>query len=242
MFKVLIVGAYAEGYIKKCITSLNIQECTDWEAQVVLDPVENDKSYEIAKEFESDRIHVFKNDQRMYAIPNLLKSANMLNCSDEDILVTLDADDWFFGHKTLSIVKRYYEENPELLLTHGSWVSYPDHNQVTNNYPYTFDVGIRKIDRRASHLRTMKYKVWKRIQEKDLQDPRGGFFKVTWDLALMWPAIEMAGLHRIKFIPETLYVYNEETPFNDKKKQLLEQMMLTDYIAAQKPYEYVENF
>lgn len=245
MFKILIVGAYAEAYIKRCLTMLMSQECGDWEAQVVLDPVEHDKTYENAKQFECEKVHVFKNEKRMFAIPNLLKAAEMLNCSGDDILVLLDADDWFYNRKALSIVKSYYESNPDLLLTHGSWVSYPDHTTITNNYPYTekdFEKGVRRVDWRASHLRTMKYKVWKRIQEKDLLDPRGGYFKVAWDLALMWPAIEMAGINRIKFIPEVLYVYNEETPFNDKKKHLIEQMMVTDYIARQKPYDYVETF
>ena len=57
----------------------------------------------------------------------------------------------------------------------------------------------------------------------------------------MWPMIEMAGVHRVRYIPEVLYNYNQETPFNDAKVRLQQQMNLTTYIAEKTPYPYAED-
>jgi hypothetical protein len=84
--------------------------------------------------------------------------------------------------------------------------------------------------------------VWKFVEERDLKDINGKFFKVAWDMAMMWPMLEMAGYHRALFISEPLYVYNMETLFNDFKLRVKEQMFYSDYIAAMKPYSYRENF
>ena len=244
MFKIMIVGGPADPYIDQCLNSLLTQSCQDWEAQVVLDPV-GDGTYARAKRWESVKIKLKLNETRLYATANLLEAARLLNPQDDDILVTLDADDWLAHKDVLSIVKGYYDRQPDLLLTHGSWTSVPDPNCYKNNRPYSeddFKRGIRKVDWRGSHLRTFKYKVWKCINDEDLRGPDGGYLQVTWDCAFMWIMMEISGLHRIKFIPEILYVYNQITPSNDSKLRLKEQMFLTDWLAAKPPYSYRETF
>lgn len=244
MFKILIIGGPVEHYIDRCLKSLAIQNFTDWEAQVVLDPF-NDNSYNKALTWQNNKLKVHKNPVRLTALPNLLLSVSMLEPKDDDILVTLDADDWFYDANALSIVASYYHRYPELLLTHGSWVAYPFPNANTNNAPYTqeeFKGNIRKLPWRASHLRTFKYKLWRRIKDNDLRDERGAYFESAWDLAIMWPMLEMAGFDRVKFIPEKLLVYNMENPSSDSKLRVKQQMYFTDYIARKTPYERMENY
>ena len=244
MYKIVVVGGPAEDYIDRCLESLLAQEIKDWEACVVLDPV-GDLTYERAKKFESSKIKVIKNDEKMFALPNILRSIKELNPDDEDVIITVDADDWLEGTKALSVVDTYYKRNPELLVTHGSWQQYPNPGEITNNGAYNeveFRNGIRRYPFRASHLRTFKYKLWKRIKEEDLKDGDGDFYTSAWDLSFMWPLLEMAGVRRVKFIPEVLYNYNQETPYNDAKVRLEEQCRLTDYIARLQPYKYVEEF
>jgi len=243
MLKILIVGGPVEYYIERCLKSLVLQFHTDWEAQVVLDPFK-DRSVEKALNWQSDKLRVHVNRERQTALPNLIKAAEMLHPSDEDILVTLDADDWLYDVNTLAIVAQYYQKNPELLLTHGSWVGFPNVKVQTNNAPYTkeeFSGNIRKIWWRASHLRTFKYKLWKHVKDEDLRDERGCYYESAWDLAMMWPMLEMAGYDRIKFIPEKLYVYNMENPCNDAKMRVRQQMFYTEYIARKAPYGYLET-
>jgi glycosyltransferase involved in cell wall biosynthesis len=236
--KILIVGGPVEKYIDRCLNSISTQHYNKWEAQIVLDPY-GDKSEEFALKWVSDKIHLQVNNRRMFAIPNLLRAAELLKPKDNDILITVDADDWLLDDNALDIIVRYYRAFPNLLLTHGSWVPFPFAPCNTNNAPYDkmhFETNIRKYDWRASHLRTFKYILWKNIKDKDLKDQNGNYFQSAWDLALMWPMLEMAGYERVKFVPELLYVYNMENPASDTRLRIHQQMYYSNYIAAKKPY------
>lgn len=240
MYKFVIVGGPAENYIERCLNSIVNQSHTDWEAVVVLDPV-GDLSYAKAMNFISHKIKVVLNTTQLYALPNIIKSIALLDPSDDDVIVTVDADDWLNGADALAKLHEYYSRNHDLLLTHGSWQQYPNPNEITNNGAYSeldFRKGIRRVPFRASHLRSFKYKLWKGIKEGDLKDANGQYFMSAWDLSFMWPMMEMAGISRVRYIPEVLYNYNQETPFNDSKVRLQQQMNYADYIAAKPPYPY----
>jgi len=245
MFKVAFVGLALENYIDRAINSWRNQKNVDFQLQVVLEPSEDGYANRVADKYNGTdpRLNVKVNAVRQYAIPNFLDAFKLMNPNDDDILVIVDSDDWASSDFSLAIVKSYYDRQPNLCVTHGSWVSYPNPNANTNNAPYSlqdFNIGIRKVAWRASHLRTFKYKVWKHVKDESLRDTNG-YFKVTWDLAMLFPCLELSGFNRVKFIPDILYVYNQETPFNDGKLYLQEQMRLADYIAAMKPYSYIEN-
>ena len=242
MYKIVVVGGPAERYISYCLKSLLSQDLEDWEACVVLDPV-GDGTYEEAKLFESDKIKVVLNDEQMWQVSNTRKAIDILAPTDEDIIVTVDADDWLASSRVLSILDGYYSREPGLLITHGSWRSFPDEYAPTNNGAYSeldFVNGLRRVPFRASHLRSFKYKLWRLIKHRDLVDTDGGHIKVSGDLSFMWPMLEMAGVSRVRYIPEVLYVYNQETCHNDSKNSLEEQMFYTELFAAKPPYHKVD--
>lgn len=244
MLKIVIVGGYAERYISKCLDSICGQTETDWEAQVVLDPV-GDRSYENALHFASDKIKIKLNTTQQFGLHNIIDAINFLNPADEDIILTVDADDWLSCKDSLKILKDKYAERSNTLLTHGSWVGYPNSRCVTNNSPYSlaeFIRGVRHVNWKGSHLRSFKYKLWKHVRDADLKYIDGQYYDVAWDLAMMWPMMEMAGLERMQFIPDILYVYNLETPHNDCKTKLKKQMTYTNHIAHSQPYSYRETF
>lgn len=248
-FCIVVVGGPAEKYIDRCLSSINKQTFQDWRCCVVLDPV-GDGTYNKARPYVSNKIQVVLNEKRLYALPNIIKSIETMDPKDEDIIATVDADDWLFSYDnpnpwtSLEIVHGYYQRIPKLLLTHGSWYSYPNQNANTNNAPYhpeEFNGNIRKTPWRGSHLRTFKYKLWKHLNYEDLKDQNGEYYMSAWDCGFGWPMIEMSGYHRIKFIKEHIYTYNQETPFNDAKVRGKQQMYYTDYIAAQPQYKYKDN-
>jgi len=243
MFKVAIVAGYAEKTIKKCICSLLQQTCKNWEVQVVIDPV-GDNTYQNATCYSSSKIKITLNEKRQFALSNLVRAFKVLCPEDDDILVTIDGDDWLYSSCVFEILEKYYNANKELLLTYGSWVGFPDSLCVTNNFAYTakdFQNNIRKVNWRGTQLRTFKYKVWKYIKDEDFRDEYGKYFKSAWDLAIMWPMLEMAGYNRVQFIPHTLYVNNQDGIHHDNKDRLKEQMYYTDYIAAKQQYTYRPN-
>jgi len=245
MFRIVVVGWKAEPYVERCLNSIIHQSVQDWTACVVLDP-SDDRTVEIAQAVaaKDSRIAVVANEKQLYAIPNIIRSIDEQRPADDDVIVTLDVDDWFSGPDTLEIVKRYYDSNPDLLMTHGSWVSYPHPDAPTNNRPYNHEdwvKGVRKVDWRASHLRTFKYKVWKHVNFNDLKDNAGVYYKSAWDLAVMMPMLELSGPNRVAYVSEKIYTYNQETPYNDSKMRLQEQMRYADEIASKSPYQYNSN-
>lgn len=88
---------------------------------------------------------------------------------------------------------------------------------------------------KATHLRTFKYKLWKNIKKEDLKDQNGDYFKMTWDLAIMLPMLEMSG-NRFAMIEDVLYVYNRENPLNDFKVDRSLQVSLEKHIRQKKKY------
>lgn len=250
MFKIAIVGGPCEKYIEKCILSFLDQDEKDWEIQIVLDPIDN--SYDIAKSYESEKIKVIRNETKKGALHNFSLSFDKLNCNDDDIIVTMDGDDWLYSSSSLSIVKRYYEQ--DILLTYGSWIGHPQNpnpivkrrdlftnfsNDVYGAYTdEDWDIGIRNSPWKATQLRTMKYKVWKNIDILDFKDENGDFLFVA-DKAFMLPALEMVGRRRAKHVSEIIYVYNKEG-IHDPWLGNMESTC--HFISSKKPYVYKEDF
>jgi hypothetical protein len=202
-----------------------------------------DNTYEKALKYQNDKIQVKLNETVKGAVENALEAVRLQKPDDENVLVTLDADDWFFTPDTLWIIKSYYDRYPKILMTHGSWIAYPTVNVPTNNVPYDpveFKLKLREFPWHASHVRTCKYKLWKHLKDEDLRDKTGQYYKIGGDVACTLPLMEMAGFDRIKFIPEVLYVYNQETPFNDDKVFINIQKTHELEIRSKTPYSYLD--
>ena len=55
------------------------------------------------------------------------------------------------------------------------------------------------------------------------------FYPMTWDLAIMFPMLEMSG-GKFMFIRDILCIYNEDNVLNDTKVDSTEQRKLDKYI------------
>src|SRR5262245_42432068 len=93
MFRIVIPGGFAEAWIDRCLESVLGQTDTDWRAVVVLDPV-GDGTAERARRFESAQLRVVVNDEPAGALANIVTGVRLHECDDDDVVVTLDADDW----------------------------------------------------------------------------------------------------------------------------------------------------
>lgn len=134
--------------------------------------------------------------------------------------------------------------DPDVWVTYGQFVYYP-----CGTPGWAEQVPQHVIDQNAfreyswvtTALRTFYAGLFHKINKKDLFY-NGDFFRMSGDLAYMWPIVEMAGQHS-RFISEVLYVYNVVTPINDIKKDPIRQRDLgfvirerTRYLPVTKPY------
>ena len=162
----------------------------------------------------SDKFTLIRNQERLGALANLY---NMIHsCDDDEIILTLDGDDWLANTEVLNKLNAVYAQ--DIWITYGQYQNYPDNGiGVAKEYPHHIidSNKFRKHEWGASHLRTFYSWLFKKINKQDLFY-NGKFMSMTWDFAMMLPMLEMAGFHS-KFIPDILYRYNLENPINDHK-------------------------
>jgi glycosyltransferase involved in cell wall biosynthesis len=179
-------------------------------------------------------VTLIKNGTRLGALHNLY---NMIHsCQDDEIILTLDGDDWFPDDNVLNKLNTVYSGD-DIYITYGQYKNSNDGSPgVAQPYPqHVIDSNtFRHHVWGASHLRTFYTWLFKRIKKEDLMKD-GKFFVMTWDMALMWPMLEMAGNHS-KYLSDILYVYNLDNPINDHKVNITLQHSLDAYIRGMPKY------
>ncbi len=236
MFKIITKGWNCEKYIEKCIKSVKDQTVTNWDMTIIIDPC-YDESFNIAKKYESDKIKVYTNEKRRFCAYNIYQAVEKSKSNDEDILVFLDADDRFAVKQTLQVVQDSYSCNPNVLITYGNFKNKHELNGYSKD---DFKIGIRKIlleNWQASHLKTMKYKLWKRINKDTFKKSNGKWLKYADDMAFMIAGLEMAGYTRSRFIKQKIYYYNWKNVYNTEKIDPTEQDECAIEVYNQEKYK-----
>lgn len=168
----------------------------------------------VSEKHQEARFTLIRNTKRRGALANLYDA--IYSCDDDEIIVTLDGDDWLAHPKVLQKLNTVYSTQ-NVWITHGKFrqlrtgaegwcISLPQEVIATNSF---------RTYRCPSHLRTFYAWLFKKIKPKDLKY-NGEFFRMTWDQAMMFPMFEMAG-ERQEFIEEVNYIYNDVTLLNDNK-------------------------
>lgn len=174
-----------------------------------------------------------QNGTRAGALANLYRMIH--SCSDHEIIVTLDGDDWFAHHHVLKELNVLYSTG--IWYTHGTLKEYPCGN-VTWSEPVKKTAIKHNTYRKykcPSHLRTFYAWIFKKILLDDLLY-KGNFFAMAWDMAIMFPIAEMAA-ERHAFINKVNYIYNVSNSLNDNKVDPDLQNTLDRYIRNKKPYQ-----
>jgi glycosyltransferase involved in cell wall biosynthesis len=132
-----------------------------------------------------------------------------LNPNDQDVIVTIDGDDWLYHDRVFERVDwEYRKRNVEM--TYGQCLVYP-RGWLGLARPYTLEQlegrDFRVVEPRWTHLRTFRAHLWQRIRDADLRTPYGQYYRYATDHAFMNPLLEMASPH-IGCIRDILYVYN----------------------------------
>lgn len=247
-FKIVIPMYNVEKWITKNIQSIQAQEYKNFEC-IIIDDLSTDNSVQMAQEATAndERFRVIVNVEKKYALQNIYEGIIMSNPQDEDVIVTVDGDDWLYGINVFDKLNSVYQETG-CYLTYGEFVRAEHLNAgiLIPNGSAPFPAAViesnqfRDYTWLSSHLRTFKYGLWKRINKEDLLDEEGNFYLMTWDLAFMFPMLEMAA-ERIKFIPDILYVYNTDNPINDHKVNTPLQLSLDRKIRQKKRYGRIES-
>lgn len=177
------------------------------------------KAEEYIKKNNFKNITIINNSTRQGALKNLFNAIH--KTADHKVIVMLDGDDKFPHNRVLTRLSKDY-------MTGKTWMTFGQFKYAKKNegvYCRAFPEIIiqqnkfRQYEWVASHLRTGYAGLFKKINREDLLY-KNEFCPVVWDLALMYPALEMASKGHITFIPDILYVYNDNNPISDHKTSL----------------------
>ena len=228
-------------YIIKCINSIKNQTYKNFKV-FLIDDMSTDNTIQIINDLikDDERFVLIKNSEKKFKLKNideLIMNETLIN--DEDIIVELDGDDWFFSDDVLNTIYEKYNNNKNLWLTNGSF--------IYSNVQFVFSSKVNYKTVRQdvftfSHLRTWKCHLWRSINEESFLDENQEYFKSAPDVAYSLPMVEMAGNNHYEFIPKLLLVYNAESPFNEHKPGsagggVNYQLMNAQIIRNKKPYK-----
>lgn len=195
-FKIIVPVHNSQNWVANTMDSVRFQKYSNYEC-IVCDDMSTDKTWDIVNSFEwGDKFTLHKNTERKFALKNIHDGINMLNPDPEDVIVVLDGDDWLPTEHVLSKLNDYYT-NEKCSVTYGSFVRFPDGiiGPEASEYSQETIKGkkFREDQWRASHLKTFKHSLWDRVSIDDLKDSSGNFYEVSYDQAMMFPLLEMAG-------------------------------------------------
>lgn len=222
MILVVVCGYECEQTLKKCALSIKMQTFKD----VTLS------------------LAISTKDNRKYLVENTVIAIDRAKLDDNDIICCIDADDFLIDECAFDIVNSYYAENPELLLTYGSYVNLSTNKPGKFVGSYTPGENFRTAPWRASHLKTFKYKLWNKLAQDNysqLLDENGLLFKCCADRAMMIPMMEMAGHDRIAHIPMLMYCYNDQNPLSVWNTMKDESVRTRNYISDKKPLKRIDR-
>ena len=169
-----------------------------------------------------------------------MEAIRRMEAAPEDIIVSLDGDDWFASENSLAVILDAYRKY-NCWITYGSWI--PD-RQVEGESPGMWKAypegttDFRNHEWLATAVRTWKKWLWDRLKDSDLRDDRGEYFRIAEDRAIMLPLLEMAG-DRARHIAEPIMIYNRVS--SDSHQVSEEAMLVVETIAKRNPYQRIVN-
>jgi len=212
-FKIIINCGACRDFIGRCLASVRAQTFANWDAYVTVDPCGDDTSARAVLAAAGDpRIHVRANHTRRYSMGNLVAAVRRCGAAPEDVIVSLDGDDWFARDDSLEIIADAYEQF-DCWVTYGSWLSvklapngkpngrwpaYPEGTVDFRGHPFL-----------GTAVRTWKRWLWDHVRDDDLRNDAGEYVRVSEDKLVMIPLLELSGTPRAHHIDAPIMIYNK---------------------------------
>lgn len=242
---VIVIPSYNnQNWYKYNLDSVYSQKYKDFRV-IYIDDNSNDLTYDLVKKYIKKNkkewcTTLIHNNANLGALANHYKA--ILLSDPNEIIVSLDGDDWFANDGVLEYLNNIYQD-PNIWITYGQFQNWPT-KKIGWCKPIPKEIietnSFRKFGFCMAQPRT--YYAWlaKRIKKEDLYDTNNNFYKVAGDVALMFPMMEMAG-NRFKFISDILCIRNVNNTLNDFKINKEIQNMITKKIRKKEKYKRLSD-
>ena len=250
-FVILMTSYNNEDLAENNLKSVAFQGSTNPYHIIYINDCSTDRTQEVVEEFISkhnleSKITLVENKNNVGALHNIY-TANHERIPDHKVVVSVDGDDTLPHDEVLLRLEQEYID-PEVWMTYGTAWVVPDGRKKSKYIPnWIFEQNkIRKTPFRSQHLRTWKAGLFKKIKKEDLLYMEA-FFPVAWDLAIMYPMLEMCGpitpgaINHSRYIKDILYIYNRDNPLNDFRKSRKHHRKIVNYIKNLESYKPIEH-
>lgn len=241
---VVITPFYNPGeFLEQCVATLMSQSYDNFHV-VFIDDASTDGSFDKLPKDDA-RVTLIKNDVRKTALENL-HNAILNNCEADDIVVFIDGDDWLPNKKVLSYINDFYVSNDcWIMYGQSSWTD--GRRGFASAYSEEEFKNLRTGPFKVSHIRSFRAGLYHKIAEQDpgfssLKDVNGDFYKMTYDVAIMFPIMEMAGFDKVKFNDTILYTYNRGNPISDDRVNQALQTGIHMEISKKTVFRQIESY
>jgi glycosyltransferase involved in cell wall biosynthesis len=251
-FRIVIPSYNNENWVEYNLASILNQTYSNYSV-LYIDDASKDHTLEKAKEIIGDRpnwklVTNETNKRRGYNVSPFNIHIQELMQGDDDVLVFVDGDDWLYDENVLANLNQYYISN-DVWMTYGGMACYPSgliaFPQNTNHDDIVHEENLFRRDVwRASHLRTFKWGLYKRVKmESMVYSKTGDYYFHAEDLATSYPCLEMCPKNKVGNVPFLTYVFNE-TPSN-RERGIARENEAGHYLEAeirtQKPYNKIKS-
>jgi len=195
-------------YISACVQSIERQRYRNYRVFFIDDCSDDDSSDRIP---DNRRFFKMKNDSRKHALKNIADLLRKAKFNKNDVICIVDGDDKLCHPYVFRAINQVYSSG-DVEITHGSFRCFGRSECLGKGYTRKEFKNIRKAAWKASHLKTFRYSLFKRYLHLDtdmshLKDTNGEFLKMPYDMAIMFPLLEIAGRERTRFLDVPLYLY-----------------------------------
>jgi glycosyltransferase involved in cell wall biosynthesis len=173
-------------------------------------------------ETKARNIFLLERNERVGAMANWIDST-VEYCNKEDILSSLDGDDWFYKKDVLSFYNNLFNQE-NCWISYGGTIWTDGRRCCSISYTEQDFINLRKVRQfKVSQMRVYRAGLFQKIIELDedlscFKNNEGEFYESACDVALMYPMLEMAGKDKIYHNAKKInYVYNRSNPISDDR-------------------------
>ncbi len=252
---VIVVASYNnEKYAEANLKSICYQKSSNPYQIICVNDCSSDRTGEIMENYVKEHnlgsfVTIVHNKKRIGSLANIYNTIHTM-IPDDKVVVLCDGDDMLADNDVLLEVEKAYTD-PDIWITYGSAIQIPSGTidwYMRHRLPnwVLAKKKLREYPFVTQWLRTFKTALFKKIKKEDLLY-KGNFFKMTGDMAFMFPMIEMAAptapgkKNHSKFIKKILYNYRTNTALNDHRVNNGLQKHLDWVIRHMKPYEPIDT-
>jgi len=221
-------------YIEDFLKSIESQQYNNYTVYFV-DDCSSDGTYNLIPN--NPRYSVKVNERRKYALENIVSALEENDFEENDIICIIDPDDCL-PHKYVFQILNNTHCLKSVLMTYGSMGYLNSRKRFGKSYnKKEFEVA-RQLTWWVSQLRTFKFKVFIELLKQDsskdaFKDNNGNYLKMPYDMALMFPMLEICGYEQVKFIDTIMYRYRlheNNDQFSNRDEQYRGEMIIRNKI------------